>query len=100
MTAALVWTAVAVELAACVGLALGPTHYDRLHHVSLAAVLPPALLAAAVAVDQGSSTSTWNAILVALLLLLLNSLLTHATGRAARKRDFGSVQALPEERNG
>jgi multisubunit Na+/H+ antiporter MnhG subunit len=99
MTVGLVWTAVAIELAACVGLVLARSHHDRLHHVSLAAVPPPFLLAAAVAIEQGAAVATWNAILVAILLLAVNAVLTHATARVARRRDFGDVQAAPEERN-
>jgi len=96
---ALVWAAVALELAACAGLLVGPTHFERLHYASLGAVAPPFLLAAAVALDQGAAVATWNAVLVAFALLLVNAVLSHATARVARKRDFGDVQALPEERN-
>jgi multisubunit Na+/H+ antiporter MnhG subunit len=95
----LVWAAVAIELAACVGLVVAGSHHDRLHYASLAAVLPPMLLAAAVALEQGAAIATWNAILVAVMLLLVNAVLSHATARVARRRGYGDVQALPEERN-
>lgn len=95
----LVWVAVALELSACLGLVLARSHYDRLHYASAAAVAPPVVLAVAVGLDQGVSTSLWNAIAVAGLLVLANALLTHGTARAARKREYASVAALPEERN-
>ena len=95
----LVWAAVALELGACLGLALAASHYDRLHWASAASVAPPILLAVAVGLDQGVSTSTWNAVAVAGLLLLVNGVLTHATARAGRKRDYGAAGPLPEERN-
>ena len=98
-TQALVWGAVALELAACLGLVLARSHYDRLHYASAAAVAPPVLLAVAVGLSQGVSTPLWNAVAVAVLLVLVNALLAHATARAARRRDYGSVAALPEERN-
>ena len=96
---ALVWASVALELLSCLGLVLASTHFDRLHYASAAAVTPLILLAAAVGLSEGVSTQLWNAVAVAAMLVLLNGLLTHATGRAARKRDYGGVAALPEERN-
>lgn len=96
----LVWAAVALELAACLGLVLARSHFDRLHYASAAAVVPPVLLAVAVGLANGVSTSMWNAIAVAGLLVLANGVLTHATARAGRKRDFGSVRPRAGERNG
>ena len=95
----LVWLGVALELGSCLGLVLARSHYDRLHYASAAAAAPPIVLAVAVGLDQGVSTSLWNAIAVAALVLLGNALLTHATARAGRKRDYASLAALPEERN-
>ena len=57
------------------------------------------LLAAAIVVNEGFSSAGVKAILVALALLVTNPVLTHATARAARIRQFGewTVQEAEEE---
>jgi multicomponent Na+:H+ antiporter subunit G len=54
----------------------------RLHCVGLATSLAPLAIAAAVVIDRSPSQAGIKAILVYRLLLLIGSVLTHATGRA------------------
>ena len=95
----LVWLGVAVELVCCVGLAAVQKPIDRLHYAGAATVVGPALVAAAVCVEEGLfTTSGLNAIAVALLLALLGGALGIATARAIRMREGGTLESSPAER--
>jgi multisubunit Na+/H+ antiporter MnhG subunit len=50
-----------------------------------------------VVVKEGWGQATIKTILVAMVLLLINAVLTHATARAARVRALGHWQPAPEE---
>jgi multisubunit Na+/H+ antiporter MnhG subunit len=69
------------------GVLAGRTAIDRLHYASAATTVPAVLITAAVLVKEGASMSGINAIVVWLLVLILGSVLTHATARLARARD-------------
>lgn len=95
----LVWLGVAVELACCVGLAVTKSAIDRLHYAGAATTVGPALVAAAVCVDEGVfTTSGLNSVGVALLLALLGGALGVATARVIRVHDRGSLESTPAER--
>ena len=53
---------------------------------------------AAVLVREHVSAGGLQAIAAVAILFLLNPVLVTATGRAARRIDYGDVAALPEER--
>jgi multisubunit Na+/H+ antiporter MnhG subunit len=95
----LVWLGVAVELLCCVGLVAMRNAIDRLHFANAATTVGPALIAAAVCVEEGLfTTNGLNAIVVALVLALLGGALAVATGRAIRLRDRGTLESSPAER--
>jgi multisubunit Na+/H+ antiporter MnhG subunit len=95
----LVWLGVAVELVCCVGLVAMRTAIDRLHYAGAATVVGPALVAAAVCLEEGLFTvSGLNAIAVALLLALLGGALGIATARVIRLREHGTLEASAAER--
>lgn len=95
----LIWLGVAVELAACAGLLVMKSAIDRLHYAGSATTLGPALIAAAVCVEEGVfTTNGLDSIAVALLLALLGGALGVATARAIRLRDRGSLDSTPAER--
>jgi multisubunit Na+/H+ antiporter MnhG subunit len=95
----LIWLGVAVELAASAGLLLMRSAIDRLHYAGSAMTLGPALIAAAVCVEEGVfTTNGLDAIAVALLLALLGGALGVATARAIRLRERGSLESTPAER--
>ena len=63
------------------------------------AVAGPALIAAAICVEEGLfTTNGLNAILVALMLALLGAALAIAVARAIRLGDRGSLESTPAER--
>ena len=95
----LVALGVAIELASCVGLLAMRTAIDRIHYAGAGTVAGPALIAAAVCVEEGLfTTNGLNAVLVAFLLAILGAALATATARAIRLRERGSLESTPAER--
>jgi multisubunit Na+/H+ antiporter MnhG subunit len=95
----LVALGVAIELAACVGLVAMRNAIDRIHYAGAGTVVGPALIAAAVCVEEGLfTTNGLNAVVVALLLALLGGALATATARVIRLRDRGTLESTPAER--
>lgn len=81
---------------------------QALHYLSLPASLGSILLVAAVFLATGSSQAAWKTVFIAGVLIGTNSVVTHATARAFRKRHLGHWQPRredgvewvpPEERN-
>jgi multisubunit Na+/H+ antiporter MnhG subunit len=95
----LVAVGVAIELASCVGLLAMRTAIDRIHYAGAGTVVGPALIAAAVCVDEGLlTTNGLNAVVVAFLLAILGAALATATARAIRLRERGTLESTPAER--
>jgi multicomponent Na+:H+ antiporter subunit G len=89
--------AVAVELACSLALFVAKDSFDRLHFLGPAATLGPLLVVSALVIENALSTNGVKAILTGVLLFLTGPIVTHATGRAARVRQYGHWQALPYE---
>jgi multisubunit Na+/H+ antiporter MnhG subunit len=95
----LVGLGVGIELAGCLGFLVMRNAIDRLHFAGAATVAGPALIAAAICVEEGLfTTNGLNAILVALMLALLGAALAIAVARAIRLGDRGSLESTPAER--
>jgi monovalent cation/proton antiporter MnhG/PhaG subunit len=75
----------AVALLACLGVLLMDDALDRLHFVG-ALTAAALLVGAAVLVRESFSLIGDRAVIVAVLVLVTNPVLTHATGRALHKR--------------
>ena len=97
---ALLVLAVAVTLVSCAGVLLMRDPYDRLHYTAPAAVIPPVAIAAAVVLEERLSAAGIKALLIALVLIVTNPVLGHATARAARIRAFGEWTIREDEREG
>jgi hypothetical protein len=78
--------AVGSEVVCVLGILLSATVHERLHFSGATTAVAPLLVLAAVAVERGHTSPTWNAVVDAGALLLLNAALTHATARVARRR--------------
>jgi multisubunit Na+/H+ antiporter MnhG subunit len=90
---------VAVELACCAGLVAMRRAIDRLHYAGAATTVGPALVAAAICVEEGLFTANGlNAVVVAALLAVLGAGLATATARAIRLRERGTLESSPAER--
>jgi multicomponent Na+:H+ antiporter subunit G len=89
--------AVGVELACSLGLLAITDSFDRLHFLGPASTIGSLLVAAAIVLEESLSSNGIKALAAAILLLLTSPILTHATARAARVRQYGHWQALPYE---
>ncbi len=90
---------VAIQLACCVGLLAMRNANDRLHYAGAATTAGPALVAAAVCVEEGLfTTNGLNAVVAAVLLALLGAAVTIGTARAIRLRDHGTLESSDAER--
>jgi multicomponent Na+:H+ antiporter subunit G len=98
VAAVLLFLGVLVVLVSCVGILVMPHFYDRLHYVGPASTLGTFLIGAALVVENGLKQQGVKSIMVVVLLLMISPLLTHATARAARIREFGRWVILDEER--
>lgn len=63
--------------------------YERLHYLSPPATVTIICFTAAVILDKHPSQAGIKAVLIMVVLLAMNAVLTHATARAARIRQFG-----------
>ena len=93
---AFLWLGVALTLIGCLGVVLMKSVYDRLHFTS-PTTLGAACIAIAVVVQKSFSLVGDKSILIAVLLIALSPLLTHATGRAARVVEHGDWRMGEEE---
>jgi multisubunit Na+/H+ antiporter MnhG subunit len=99
LVAALVGLAVLVSVLSCVGVLMASDAYDALHYTAPASVVSPVLIAVAVVIEEGiGSQAGIKSIVVALLLVVLNTVLVHATARAARIRKRGRWTLEPAEK--
>lgn len=78
---------VAVEWLCCVGLLVMRNAFDRLHAIGPANILPPLCFAAAIVFREGISQAGIKAVLIALVLILVSPIVSHATARAAWLRE-------------
>jgi multisubunit Na+/H+ antiporter MnhG subunit len=93
----LLGTGVLLQLLSIVGVLVASDVFDRLHFTGPSA-LGVVAIALAVLIDEGLSVVGAKSLVIAALLVTINAVLTHATGRAARVRQFGHWAAMPEER--
>ena len=75
-----------------------PNVFDRLHYTAPATTIGAFAIALSIVVEEGWSAASVKALIVFVLLLVTNPVLTHATARAARIRQFGHWVALRAER--
>jgi multicomponent Na+:H+ antiporter subunit G len=94
---ALLVLGVGIELACCVGVLVMRGVYDKLHYTAPATTLGAFAIAGAVVLREPVVQFGIKSVLVALVLLITNPLLTHATARAARIRRFGAWTVQEEE---
>ena len=89
---------VLVTLISCLGVLVMPNVFDRLHYTAPASTIGAFAISASIVVEAGWYASSVKSMLVFALLFLTNPVLTHATARAARIRQFGHWVALRAER--
>ena len=80
---------VGIELACCVGVLVMRGVYDKLHYTSPASTLGAFAIAGAVVLRESFVQFGIKALLVAVVLMITNPVLSHATARASRIRRYG-----------
>ena len=95
---ALLALGVAVTLLSCLGVLVMPNVFDRLHYTAPASTVGALGIALSIVVEEGWAAASVKAMLIFVLLVTTNPVLTHATARAARVRQFGHWVALRAER--
>jgi multicomponent Na+:H+ antiporter subunit G len=78
-----------VVLTASVGVVVMPDAYAKLHFVTPATLVAPALVALAVLVQSGLDEDTGETVLALVFLMIGGPFLSHATIRAIRVRETG-----------
>ena len=68
---------------------------QALNYLSLPACGATALLTIAVFLQTGNTQAAWKTLLICVVLLAINSVVTHATARAFRSRELGHWQPRP-----
>lgn len=68
---------------------------QALHYLAVPACLGSVALVFAVFLRTGNTQASWKMVLIAVVLLAINSVVTHATARAFRTRDLGRWQPQP-----
>jgi multicomponent Na+:H+ antiporter subunit G len=81
-----------------VGLLFSRDLYNQIHYLAPGSIFGSLAFAAAAVVHEGFSQSGTKAILIALILLISNPVLSHATARAGRIRRNQQVMPKPHER--
>jgi monovalent cation/proton antiporter MnhG/PhaG subunit len=97
---------VGAELVCVAGLVIRTSVYDRLHYAGAATTIGPGFVVFAVALRESVppaggfevNSSGLETVVAGLLLFLLNPVLVHATARAARLRERGTLEARARER--
>lgn len=79
---------VASAVISCLAVLIMKDLYERLHYLSPPATVTVICFCAAVIADKHLSQAGIRAVLITLVLLWVNAVLTHATARAARVRQF------------
>ena len=80
------------------GLLLSRDTYDQIHYLAPGSLIGSIAIAAAVLVHEGFSQAGVKSILIAILLLVSNPVLSHATARAARIRRKQQLPPKPGEK--
>lgn len=94
----LLWAGVAAEGICCMGAWWMRNVFDRLHYAAAATSAGPALIGVSAAITgAGSLSATVEVVTAMAVLLLVNPVVTHATGRAARRLLHGDIGPDPEE---
>jgi multisubunit Na+/H+ antiporter MnhG subunit len=93
----LLWFAVAVAWISCLGMLLMKGVFEKLHYLAPVATVSMFAILAAVVVEEGAGQAAMKTILIAVVLLLINAVVTHATARAHRVEELGDWKPLPGE---
>jgi multisubunit Na+/H+ antiporter MnhG subunit len=84
----LVWAAVGSTVFFAWGMLRMRDAYQQIHYLSPPAAFAVPLLVIAIALQQGVKPETFKSLFIVLVLLAMNSIVSHATARAFRIREM------------
>lgn len=93
----LVWIAVGLAILCAIGLAIMKTAFERLHFSSVLASFCTALIVVAVWLDDPNWQARLKGLCIAILLFVMNAVLSHATARAIRIREVKQLDVGANE---
>jgi monovalent cation/proton antiporter MnhG/PhaG subunit len=93
ITGLLLGAAVALAIVCSIGLLVMRDAYQRLHFSAPVVTLSMLLICIAVFIEERDSQARIKVVLIYVLMLVMNSVLSHATGRAIRIRRTGHWDA-------
>lgn len=96
----LVSIATALAFICAIGLAIVTKPLERLHFSATVTSFSAALIAAAVWLDDPTWQSRLKVLLIAIVLFVMNSILSHSTARAIRIRQARHFEPRPEDHVG
>jgi multicomponent Na+:H+ antiporter subunit G len=82
------------------GVLLMPGFYNRLHFMGITGTVGVTGVTVAVLVQEHLRAAGIKTLLIIVILLVMNPVLTHATARAARTRQFGDWRLQPNNGRG
>jgi monovalent cation/proton antiporter MnhG/PhaG subunit len=89
ITGSLLGVAVALAIACSIGVLVMRDPYQRLHFSAPIVTLSMFLICIAVFLEDSDTQARIKVVLIFIMLLTMNSILTHATARAIRIRELG-----------
>ena len=93
----LLCTGVISTVLCVLGMLLMKDFFEKLHYMATVATVSAFAILAAVLLQEGWGQAGMKAILVCAVGLVMNAVLTHATGKAIRIRDAGHWDVRPDE---
>jgi monovalent cation/proton antiporter MnhG/PhaG subunit len=97
ITGALLAVAVALAIVCSIGVLVMRDAYQRLHFSAPVVTISMLLITIAVFIEEPDSQARIKVVLIFVLLLLMNSILSHATARAIRIRQVGHWEVDEKE---
>jgi monovalent cation/proton antiporter MnhG/PhaG subunit len=98
ITGSLLGMAVALTILCCLGLMLMRDAYQRVHYSAPVVTISMLLVAIAVFIEESDSQARIKVTLIFVMMLVMNSILSHATARAIRIRQVGQLDPKGEEK--
>ena len=89
--------AVLLSLACCFGMLRMRDAYQKMHFMAPPASLAVGLIVIAIFLQQGMKPESFKALFIAVVLVAMNTVVTHATARAFRIGEMEGWRALPEQ---
>lgn len=93
----LIAAAVLIVLLSVLGMLRMRDPYQRMHYISPPASLSPILLSVAIFLQRGMKPESFKAAFVALVLIAMNTMVTHAAARALRIAEVKNWDPEPGE---